>query len=152
MRVRDRREIAAGIGIITVLLFSGLFLFQAWAADPIVGQWSYSSSNHWSKRPVPAGHQSKGVVVIEPSGEKFKMVFKSGMVFNPPELKNYTGEKNGEEYVFSNSAPVDNEGGVAKNNCSLKSADTDQYAGKSFSQYSNGAVTFHWGFDIVLTK
>ena len=152
MGVPGKRGIVVGVVILTVLVFSGLYVVNAPAADPIVGQWNYTTSNHWSKGPVPAGHPSTGVVVIEQDGAQFKMEFKSGMVFNPPELKNFTGSKNSQEYVFSNSAKVDNEGGVAKNTCNLKMTSAHQYTGKSFSQYSNGAVTFRWGFDIVLTR
>ena len=152
MRALGKRGIVVGIGILTVLVFSGLYVVNAPAADPIVGQWNYTTSGHWSKGPVPAGSPSTGVVVITQSGEQYKMEFKSGMVFNPPELKNFTGSKNGQEYLFSNSAKVDNEGGVVKNRCNLKMAGTNQCTGKSFSQYSNGAVTFNWGFNIALTR
>ena len=152
MLTRGRRGIVIGVVILTVLVFSGLCVVNSLAADPIVGQWNYTTSDHWSKGPVPAGSPSTGVVVITQSGDQFKMEFKSGMVFNPPELKNFAGSKNGQEYAFSNSAKVDNEGGVAKNTCNLKMASTNQCTGKSFSQYSNGAVTFNWGFNIALTR
>ena len=80
------------------------------------------------------------------------MEFQSGMVFNPPELKYFNGSKTPQGYEFANSAKVDNEGGVAKNVCTLTSTGSDQFAGKSTSQYANGAVTFRWGFDMVLMR
>jgi hypothetical protein len=80
------------------------------------------------------------------------MEFKSGMVFNPPQLKYFTGEKKGKDYVFSNSAKVDNEGGIAKNTCNLKMTNSNHFEGKSFSEYSQGGITFSWGFDIELKK
>ena len=80
------------------------------------------------------------------------MEFKSGMVFSPPELKYFTGKRNGQEYVFSNSAQVDNEGGVAKNSCNLKMIGVNHGKGKSFSQYTHGGTIFSWGFDIELTR
>ncbi|OGP54031.1 MAG: hypothetical protein A2Y65_06145 [Deltaproteobacteria bacterium RBG_13_52_11] len=85
-------------------------------------------------------------------GNQFNMEFKSGMVFSPPELKYFTGKKNGQEYVFSNSAQVDNEGGVAKNTCNLKMIGINLFKGKSYSEYSNSGITFSWGFDIELTR
>jgi hypothetical protein len=152
MRVRVKQSIASGVGICAVLVLCGLCVFQAMAVDPIVGEWNYTTVNHWSKGPVPAGKPSSGVVVITQNGDKYTMEFKSGMVFNPPELKNFTGEKHGQDYTFLNSARTDNEGGVAKNNCDLKMTSSNQLQGKSYSQWSNGAITFSWGFDIALTR
>lgn len=152
MHARGKQSIAARIGILTLLLLCGLGVFQAMAADPIVGEWNYTTANHWSKGPVPAGQPSSGVVVVMQSGNQYQMEFKSGMVFNPPELKNFTGAKHGQDYTFSNSAQTDNEGGVAKNTCDLKMTSPNQLQGKSYSQWSNGAMTFNWGFDITLTR
>jgi hypothetical protein len=152
MRVRGKKGIAVGVGILAVCACFGLAVMGSQAADPIVGQWNYTTANHWSKGPVPAGKPSTGVVVITQSGGQFTMEFKSGMVFNPPELKYYTGKKDGKDYRFSNSAQVDNEGGVAKNTYDLTMTAANHLKGKSFSQYSNGAVTFSWGFDIALTR
>lgn len=152
MRIRGKRSIAAGGGLLALLVLCGLGVFHAMAADPIVGEWNYTTANHWSKGPVPAGKPSSGVVIITQSGDQFKMEFKSGMVFNPPKLKNFTGNKNGQDYNFSNSARTDDEGGVAKNNCDLKMMNPNQLQGKSYSQWSNGAMTFSWGFDITLTR
>ena len=152
MRVRGKRNIFIGLGILTFLVFCGLYVVQAPAAGPIVGTWNYTTADHWSKGAVPAGSPSTGVVVITQSGNQFEMEFQSGMVFNPPQLKHFTGGKSGQEYVFSNNAKVDNEGGVVKNTCKLKMVNTNHFAGKSFSQYSNGAVTFNWGFCIALKR
>ncbi len=152
MRARRNKGIAVGVGILAFVVFFGLAVVSSQAADPIVGQWNYTTANHWSKGPVPAGRLSTGVVVITQSGDQFTMEFKSGMVFNPPELKYFQGEKDGKDYSFSNSARVDNEGGVAKNTCDLTMTGANHLQGKSFSQYSNGEITFTWGFDIELTK
>jgi hypothetical protein len=152
MSVRRKQSIAAGVGICALLVLCGFGVFQAMAADPIVGEWNYTTANHWSKGPVPAAKPSSGVVVITQDGDKYTMEFKSGMVFNPPELKHFTGHKNDQDYRFSNSARTDDEGGVAKNNCDLKMTSPNQLQGKSYSQWSNGAMTFSWGFDISLTR
>ena len=122
------------------------------AADLIEGTWNYSTSKHWSRGPVPAGKPSKGTLVITQSGDEYKMEFKSGMVFSPPELKYFIGKKKGKDYIFSNSAKVDNEGGVAKNSCTLKMTGNNQFEGKSSSEYNQGPITFSWGFDIELKK
>jgi len=148
MRTRRGKGIVAGVALLAWFVLC----LPAPAADAIVGQWNYTTSNHWSKGPVPAGKPSKGVLVIKQEGDQFKMEFKSGMVFSPSELKYFTGKKNDPEYVFSNSARVDNEGGVAKNTCTLKMAADKSYKGKSFSQYSNSGITFSWGFEIELTR
>jgi hypothetical protein len=117
--------------IAVVVLFLALFVFlnpsNLVAADPIVGDWNYTTSNHWAKGPVPAGKPSKGLLVITQSGDQFKMEFKSGMVFSPPELKYFTGKKKGNDYIFSNSAKVDNEGGIAKNTCNLKKISNNHF-------------------------
>jgi hypothetical protein len=151
MRIR-KKAIALAIGILIFFVVAGLRVFPAMAVDPIVGQWNYSTANHWSKGPVPAGKPSKGVLVITQLGDQFKMEFKSGMVFSPPELRYFTGTKNGQEYLFANSAQVDNEGGRAKNTCTLKMAGANMCKGKSYSQYTNKGTTFSWGFDITLTR
>ena len=151
MRTR-KKAIALGIGILIFFVVAGLRVFPAMAVDPIVGQWNYSTANHWAKGPVPAGKPSKGVLVITQLGDQFKMEFKSGMVFSPPELRYFTGTKNGQEYLFANSAQVDNEGGRAKNTCTLKMAGANMCKGKSYSQYTNSGITFSWGFDITLTR
>lgn len=151
MRIR-KKAIALAIGILIFFVVAGLRVFPAMAVDPIVGQWNYSTANHWSKGPVPAGKPSKGVLVITQLGDQFKMEFKSGMVFSPPELRYFTGTKNGQEYLFANSAQVDNEGGRAKNTCTLKMAGANMCKGKSYSQYTNSGITFSWGFDITLTR
>ena len=148
MLVQGKKGIAAGVVILALFVFCS----NVMAADPIVGQWNYTTSNHWAKGPVPAGKPSKGVLVITQMGDQFKMEFKSGMVFSPPELKYFTGQKKGQDYVFSNSAKVDNEGGVAKNTCNLKMISINFFKGKSYSEYSNSGITFSWGFDIELTR
>jgi len=152
MLVGGKTRKAFGVGILAVLVFSGLSVVHAPAADPIVGQWNYTTGNHWAKGPVPAGKPSKGIVVITQTADQFNMEFKSGMVFSPPELRYFAGGKQGQEYAFSNSARVDNEGGVAKNTCNLKMIGVNHSKGKSFSQYSNSGITFSWGFDIELTR
>ena len=150
MLTRGGKRTFAGIGFLSLFVF--LNLANLAVAEPIVGTWNYSTSNHWAKGPVPAGKPSKGSVEITQSGGQFKMEFKSGMVFNPPQLKYFTGEKKGMGYVFSNSAKVDNEGGIAKNTCNLKMTNSNHFEGKSFSEYSQGGITFSWGFDIELKR
>jgi hypothetical protein len=152
MAIRGQKGMYTGVGILACLVFFGIHAVNVMAADPIVGQWNYSTSNHWVKGPAPAGKPSKGIVVITQTGDQFKMEFKSGMVFSPPELRYFTGKKHGQEYIFSNSAQVDNEGGIAKNSCNLKLIGANHGRGKSFSQYSNKGITFSWGFDIELTR
>ncbi|MCJ7664711.1 MAG: hypothetical protein MUO24_10795 [Desulfobacterales bacterium] len=148
MLTRGKKGVVVVVGIFAFFVFC----INVMAADPIVGQWNYSTSNHWAKGPVPAGKPSKGVLVITQMGDQFKMEFKSGMVFSPPELRYFTGKKDGQEYIFSNSAQVDNEGGVAKNICNLKMLGANHCKGKSYSQYSNSGITFSWGFDIELMR
>ncbi len=148
---RKKKGIIAS-GVASLVLFGFLNLCDLAAADSIVGTWNYSTSGHWSRGPVPAGKPSKGILVITQSGDEFKMEFKSGMVFNPPELKYLTGKKKGNDYIFSNSAKVDNEGGIAKNTCNLKMLGNIHFGGKSSSEYSQSGITFSWGFDIELKK
>ena len=150
MLTRGEKRTFTGIGFLFLFVF--LNLANLAVAEPIVGTWNYSTSNHWAKGPVPAGKPSKGSVEITQSGGQFKMEFKSGMVFNPPQLKYFTGEKKVKDYIFSNSAKVDNEGGIAKNSCNLKIINNNHFEGKSFSEYSQGGITFNWGFDIELKK
>ena len=152
MFARGKKRIDIGIGLLSLFVFFNLSLSNLVAADPIVRTWNYSTSKHWSRGPVPAGKPNKGALVITQSGDEFKMEFKSGMVFSPPELKYSTGKKKGKDYVFSNSAKVDNEGGVAKNSCTLKMTGSNHFEGKSSSEYSQSGITFSWGFDIELKK
>jgi hypothetical protein len=152
MLVRRKKRIVVGLGFLSLFVLFNLSLASLVAGDPIVGTWNYSTSNHWAKGPVPAGKPSKGSVEITQSGGQLKMEFKSGMVFNPPQLKYFTGEKKGKDYIFSNSAKVDNEGGVAKNSCTLKMVSNNHFEGKSSSEYSQGGIIFSWGFDIELKK
>ena len=152
MRRQKKNGRVAAIGILSALAFCALLVGSAAADDPIVGQWNYKTSNHWSKGPMPAGRPSSGVLVVTQDGDQFTLEFKSGMVFNPPELKNYRGRKNGQEYLFANSAKVDNQGGTAKNSCRLKMTGANRFTGKSNSQYSNGGMNFNWGFDIEIHK
>jgi hypothetical protein len=147
---KNKGSMAVGVGFLA--LFFLFNLSNPGAADPIVGTWNYSTSNHWARGPVPAGKPSKGTLVVTQSGDAFKMEFKSGMVFNPPELKVFPGKKKGKDYIFSNSAKVDNEGGIAKNSCTLKMTGTNHFEGKSSSEYSQSGITFSWGFDIELKR
>jgi hypothetical protein len=149
---RKEKRIRIGIGFLSLFAFFILSLVNLAAADPIAGTWNYSTSGHWSRGPVPAGKPSQGTLVITQSGDEFKMEFKSGMVFSPPELKYLTGKKTGKDYIFSNSAKVDNEGGVAKTSCTLKLMGNNHFAGKSSSEYSQGPIKFSWGFEIELKK
>ena len=152
MLARGKNGIAAGVGFLVLFVFSSLHVVHSVAADPIVGEWNYTTSNHWVKGVPPAGRPSKGILVVTQSGDLFKMEFKSGMVFSPPELKYFTGKKKGGEYIFSNSAKVDNEGGMAKNTCNLKMISSNHFKGKSYSEYTNSGITFSWGFDIELKR
>jgi hypothetical protein len=151
MRTR-KKGFALGISVVVFFVVIGLRVSPVMAADPIVGQWNYSTHNHWAKGPVPAGKPSTGVLVITQMANQFKMEFKSGMVFSPSELRYFTGTKNGQEYLFSNGAQVDNEGGRAKNTCNLKMLSPLNCKGKSYSQYTNSGITFSWGFDIILSR
>ena len=148
MTAQMKNAVVAGIGLLVLFFFCTPVL----AADPIVGQWHYATSNHWSKGPVPTGIPSKGILEITQVGDQFKMEFKSGMVFSPTGLKYFTGKKVGTEYVFSNEMIVDNEGGRSNNTHTLKMITGNFFKGKSFSRYSNSGITFSWGFDIELTK
>jgi hypothetical protein len=150
MLSRGEKRIVVGVWFLALFVF--LNLPNLLAADPIVGDWNYTTSNHWAKGPAPAGKPSKGLLVITQSGDQFKMEFKSGMVFSPPELKYFTGKNKGKDYIFSNSAKVDNEGGIAKNTCNLKKISNNHFEGKSFSEYSQGGITFSWGFDVELKR
>jgi hypothetical protein len=150
MFARGKKRMAIGFGILSLFILFNLSNLVA--AEPIVGTWNYSTSNHWAKGPVPAGKPSKGSVEITQSGGQFKMEFKSGMVFNPPQLKYFEGKKKDKDYIFSNNAKVDNEGGVAKNTCNLKIINNNHFEGKSSSEYNQGGITFNWGFDIELKK
>jgi hypothetical protein len=150
MLSRGEKRIVVGVWFLALFVF--LNLSNLVAADPIVGDWNYTTSNHWAKGPVPAGKPSKGLLVITQSGDQFKIEFKSGMVFSPPALKYFTGKNKGKDYIFSNSAKVDNEGGIAKNTCNLKKISNNHFEGKSFSEYSQGGITFSWGFDIELKR
>jgi len=152
MLTRGKEGIAAGVGFLALFVFAILNVVNLLAADPIVGEWNYTTSNHWVKGVPPAGKPSKGILVITQSGDPFKMEFKSGMVFSPAELKYFAGKKKGEEYIFSNSAKVDNEGGMAKNTCHLRMISSNHFKGKSYSEYSNSGITFSWGFDIELKR
>jgi len=152
MFTRGKEWIAVGVGVLILSVFSGLSVINLLAADPILGEWNYTTSNHWAKGPVPAGKPSKGLLVITPEGDPFKMEFKSGMVFSPPDLKYFAGRKKAGEYIFSNSAKVDNEGGMAKNTCNLKMISSNHFKGKSYSEYTNSGITFRWGFDIELKR
>jgi len=149
---KRKKRIAAGVGFLGLFVFFNLNFVDWVAAEPIMGDWNYTTSNHWARGPVPAGKPSKGILVITQSGDQFKMEFKSGMVFNPPKLKYFTGEKKGKDYIFSNSAKVDNEGGISKNTCNLKMTNSNHFEGKSFSEYSQGGITFSWGFDFELKR
>lgn len=151
MLARGKKGVAVGVGFLVFFVFWSLHVVHLVAADPIVGEWNYATSNHWVKGIPPAGKPSKGILVITQSGDQFKMEFKSGMVFSPPELKYFTGKKKGEDYIFSNSATVDNEGGVAKNSCNLKMISNNHFKGKSYSEYRH-RMTFNWGFDIELKR
>jgi hypothetical protein len=148
MLTRGKKGVVVVVGIFAFFVFG----INVMAADQIVGLWNYVTSNHWAKGPVPAGKPSKGILVITQMGNQFKMEFTSGMVFSPPELRYFTGKKDGQEYIFSNSAQADNEGGIAKNICNLKMLSANHCKGKSYSQYSNSGITFRWGFDIELTR
>ena len=57
MTAQMKNAVVAGIGLL-VLFF---FFTPVLAANSIVGQWHYATSNHWSKGPVPAGVPSKGI-------------------------------------------------------------------------------------------
>ena len=150
MFARGMKRWVIGFGVLSLFILFNLS--SRVAAEPIVGTWNYSTSNHWAKGPVPAGRPSKGMLAITQSGGQFKMEFKSGMVFKPPQLKYFEGKKKDKDYIFSNSAKVDNEGGVAKNTCNLKIINNNHFEGKSSSEYSQGGITFNWGFDIELKK
>jgi len=149
MNTTGKKELFFAAAIVTLFVF---LVISASATDKIVGQWNYSTSNHWAKGPVPSGSSSKGIIVITQTGSQYKMEIKSGMVFSPPSLKYFTGIKKGQEYIFTNSAKVDNEGGLAKNTCTLKMTSGNTSKGKSFSSYTNSGITFSWGFDMALKK
>ena len=95
---KKMRTMAVGVGFLALFVLFNLSNLAA--ADPIVGTWNYSTSKHWSRGPVPAGKPSMGILVITQSGDEFKMEFKSGMVFSPPELKYFTGKKKGRGLCF----------------------------------------------------
>jgi hypothetical protein len=69
MLARGKKGVAVGVGFLAFFVFWSLHVVNLVAADPIVGEWSYTTSNHWVKGPPPAGKPSKGILVITQSGD-----------------------------------------------------------------------------------
>lgn len=144
-----------------ISLFS-LFLFimvagQAVAQDDarfdLTGEWTYTTSGAWVKGACPPGGPKKGTCVIEQDGTRFTMVIKTGARCSPEAMCIYKGTVSGTKYAGSNSAQVDNEGGVAENKITFSAVSDIKAAGTSSSSYKHpSGFTCGWGADMVLTR
>ena len=124
----------------------------AGAAD-VGGEWSYEVSDTWKKGPCPAGKGGSGTLEMTQNGEKVTLVFVSGRTCRPESMCTFEGTVSGEELAVSNSAKVDDEGGVAKNEIALTLTGDDTATGTSESSYTHpGGMQCRWGSKLTLTR
>jgi hypothetical protein len=82
-----------------------------------------------------------------------KLVFASGRKCRPKSMCTFSGTLTGEKLVVSNSAKVDDEGGVARNKITLTFASGDAASGTSESSYTHpGGMECRWGSKLKLTR
>jgi hypothetical protein len=123
------------------------------AASDVSGDWSYDVSDGWKKGPCPVGKGGSGTIKITQDGDTVKLVFASGRKCRPKSMCTFSGTLIGNKLVVSNSAKVDDEGGVAKNGIELTFAGGDAASGTSESSYTHpGGMQCRWGSKLKLTR
>lgn len=137
--------IVVGAGIIAVPTRS--------AALDIGGDWSYEVSDAWKKGPCPLGKGGSGTIKLTQEGDTVKLVFVSGRKCRPKSMCTFSGKLTGEKLEVSNSAKVDNEGGVARNQITLTFTGGDAASGTSESSYAHpGGMECRWGSKLKLSR
>ncbi len=123
------------------------------AAADVSGDWNYQISDSWKKGPCPVGESGSGTIKITQDGGTVTLVFASGRTCRPKSMCTFTGTLAREKLEVSNSAKVDNEGGVAKNKIALTFAGGDGASGTSQSSYTHpGGMECRWGSKLKLTR
>jgi hypothetical protein len=123
------------------------------AASDVSGDWTYEVSDSWKKGPCPVGKGGSGAIRITLDDDAAKLVFASGRTCRPKSMCTFAGTLSGEKLVVSNSARVDDEGGVAKNEIKLTFTGGDAASGTSESSYTHpGGMECHWGSKLKLTR
>jgi len=122
------------------------------AAD-VGGEWSYEAYDTWKKGPCPTGKGGSGTLEMTQDGDEVTLVFLSGRGCRPASMCTFEGTLSGQELVVSNSAQVDEEGGVAKNEIVLTLSGENSASGTSESSYTHpGGMQCRWGSKLTLTR
>jgi len=122
-------------------------------AGDVSGDWSYESSESWSKGPCPMGGGGSGKIEMTQDGDEVTLVFASGRKCRPKSMCTFEGTLSGDELVVSNAAKVDDEGGMVKNAITLTLAGTDAASGTSESSYTHpGGMECRWGSKVTLSR
>jgi MYXO-CTERM domain-containing protein len=143
------RAVVAVVSLALVSLPSSVGLG---ATYDLTGTWSYVTTNNWVTGLCPKGQDSSGMLTITQTGDTVTLVVSSGMVCDPASMCSFAGTVSGADYTVSNSAVVDNEGGVAKNTVTFTASSASAAAGQDSSSYTLDTFTCSWGFDITITR
>jgi len=123
------------------------------AALDITGDWHFSVSDTWKKGPCPKGRGGPGDIKITQDGSTVTLVFVKGRKCRPASMCTFTGSFSGDTLEVSNSARVDDEGGMAKNAISLTFSGAKSAEGTSESSYTHpGGMQCRWGSKLTLTR
>ncbi len=114
--------------------------------------WNFSNFNHSVTGGCPNGSDATGSLVINQTGDSFTLEFTNGMTCSPASMCLFSGTVSGAEYTGSNTAVVDNEGGVATNTFIFTASSASEAAGHTVSTYVHPQMSCEWNFDVTLTK
>ncbi|MBW1808927.1 MAG: hypothetical protein JRJ87_12105 [Deltaproteobacteria bacterium] len=127
-----KRRLVVCVVLVSVLVLGGSALG---ATYELSGTWNFSNFNHSVTGGCPNGSDATGSLVINQTGDSFTLEFISGMTCSPPSMCLFSGTVSGAEYTGSNTAVVDNEGGVATNTFVLTASSAIEAAGHTVSTY-----------------
>jgi hypothetical protein len=122
-------------------------------AGDVSGDWSFKSSESWSKGPCPTGKGGSGKLEMTQDGDAVTLVFLSGRKCSPESMCTFEGTLSGDQLVVSNKAAVDDEGGAVKNEITLTFSGANAASGSSESSYTHpGGMQCRWGSKVALSR
>lgn len=102
---------------------------------------------------MPGGQGGSGEIRMTQEANEVTLVFVSGRTCRPKSMCTFTGTLSGRTLTVRNAAPVDDEGGQAKNEISLTFDGRDAAVGSSESSYAHpGGMQCRWGSKLTLKR
>ena len=143
-----KRSLIVGMALL-MALFSAGDLFGA--TFDLTGTWTYSTTDNWVTGSCPPSADTTATCSISQNGDDVTLVLDT--ICQPQSMCTFRGTVSGATYTCSNSAVVDDEGGVATNTIVFTATSNTSASGSDSSSYVHPqGFRCDWGFNIIFSR